>query len=113
MDELATTQLKDFTGVNISGVTRETTNKISGLAQKEAIKFLNELFSSTSKEGMVKLDDKVVLYRINSSKLGEYNKSKDDIVKVIYTTSRRRTDDKLNKKLENSFKIQSLINEKE
>ena len=31
LDELATTQLKDFTGVNISGVTRETANKISGL----------------------------------------------------------------------------------
>ena len=33
LDELATTQLKDFTGVNISSVTRETANKISGLAQ--------------------------------------------------------------------------------
>jgi peptidyl-prolyl cis-trans isomerase D len=114
LDELATTQLKDFTGVNISGVTRETANKISGLAQKEAIKFLNELFSSTSKEGMVKLDDKVVLYRINSSKLGEYNKSKDDIVRSnLAQLQEEELMINLIKKLENSFKIQSLINEKE
>ena len=114
LDELATTQLKDFTGVNISGVTRETANKISGLAQKEAIKFLNELFSSTSKEGMVKLDDKVVLYRINSSKLGEYNKSKDDIVRSnLAQLQEEELMTNLIKKLENSFKIQSLINEKE
>lgn len=114
LDELATTQLKDFTGVNISGVTRETANKISGLAQKEAIKFLNELFSSTSKEGMVKLDDKVVLYRINSSKLGEYNKSKDDIVRSnLAQLQEEELMTNLIKKLENSFKIQSLINEKD
>jgi peptidyl-prolyl cis-trans isomerase D len=114
LDELATTQLKDFTGVNISSVTRETANKISGLAQKEAIKFLNELFSSTSKEGMVKLDDKVVLYRINSSKLGEYNKSKDDIVRSnLAQLQEEELMINLIKKLENSFKIQSLINEKE
>jgi peptidyl-prolyl cis-trans isomerase D len=114
LDELANTQLKDFSGLNITGVTRETVNKITGLEQKEAIKFLNELFSSTSKEGIVKLDEKVVLYRINNSKLGEYNKSKDDIVKSnLVQLQEEELMTNLIKKLENSFKIQSLINEKE
>ena len=63
---------------------------------------------------MVKLDDKVVLYRINSSKLGEYNKSKDDIVRSnLAQLQEEELMINLIKKLENSFKIQSLINEKE
>lgn len=33
LDELANNQLKDFSGVNISGVTRESANKITGLPQ--------------------------------------------------------------------------------
>lgn len=38
LDELANTQLKDFSGLNITGVTRETVNKITGLEQKETFK---------------------------------------------------------------------------
>ena len=114
LDELSNTQLKDFSGVNISGVTRETANKITGLEQKDAIKFLNQLFSSTSKEGIVKLDDKVVLYKINSSKMGEYNKSKDDIVKSnLLQLQEDELMTNLIKKLENNFKIESLIKNKE
>ncbi len=114
LDELSNTQLKDFSGLNISGVTRETANKITGLEQKEAIKFLNQLFSSTSKEGIVKLEGKVILYRINNSKLGEYNKSKDDIVKSnLIQLQEEELMTNLMKKLENSFKIESLIKEKE
>ena len=114
LDELANTQLKDFSGVNISGVTRESANKITGLEQKEATKFLNELFSSTSKEGIVKLDGKVVLYKINNSKFAEYNKAKDDIVKSnLIQLQEEELMTNLIKKLENSFKIQSSIQEKE
>ena len=106
--------LKDFTGTNLSGITRESVNKISGLEQKEASKFLNELFSSVSKEGIVKLEDKVVLYRINNSKFGEYNKAKDDVVKgTIIQLQEEELMANLMKKLENSFDIKSSIQEKE
>ena len=72
LEELATSLVKDFKGIDISTVSRDSVNKIVGLEQKEAGKFLNELFSSTSKEGMVKLEDKIVLYRINNSKISDY-----------------------------------------
>ncbi len=114
LDELATSQLKDFKGSEILAVSRESVNKISGLEQKEASKFLNELFSSVSKEGIVKLDDKVVLYRINNSKFGEYNKAKD--ASVIQTTIQLQEEElmtNLMKKLENSFDIKSSVQEKE
>jgi peptidyl-prolyl cis-trans isomerase D len=114
LDELATSQLKDFKGNEIIGVSRESVNKISGLEQKDASKFLNELFSSVSKEGIVKLDDKVVLYRINNSKFGEYNKAKDASVKqTIIQLQEEELMTNLMKKLENSFDIKSSVKEKE
>ncbi|MDD2888886.1 MAG: peptidylprolyl isomerase [Aliarcobacter sp.] len=114
LDELATTQLKDFKGSDILGVSRESVNKISGLEKSEASKFLNELFSSVSKEGIVKLDDKVVLYRINNSKFGEYNKAKDASVKqTIIQLQEEELMTNLMKKLENNFDIKSSVKEKE
>ena len=114
LDELAATQLKDFKGSDVSGVSRESVNKISGLEKSEASKFLNELFSSVSKEGIVKLDDKVVLYRINNSKFGEYNKAKDASVKqTIIQLQEEELMTNLMKKLENSFDIKSSVKEKE
>ena len=114
LDELATSQLKGFKGSEILAVSRESVNKISGLEQKEASKFLNELFSSVSKEGIVKLDDKVVLYRINNSKFGEYNKAKDaSVIQTIIQLQEEELMTNLMKKLENSFDIKSSVQEKE
>lgn len=114
LEELATSQLKDFKGIDISTVSRDSVNKIVGLEQKEAGKFLNELFSSTSKNGMVKLEDKIVLYRINNSKFSDYNKAKDDVVKgTLIQLQEEELMMNLMKKLENSFEIQSSIQEKE
>lgn len=114
LEELATSQLKDFKGIDISTVSRDSVNKIVGLEQKEAGKFLNELFSSTSKNGMVKLEDKIVLYRINNSKFSNYNKAKDDVVKgTLIQLQEEELMMNLMKKLENSFEIQSSIQEKE
>lgn len=114
LEELATSQLKDFKGIDISTVSRDSVNKIVGLEQKEAGKFLNELFSSTSKNGMVKLEDKIVLYKINNSKFSDYNKAKDDVVKeTLIQLQEEELMMNLMKKLENSFEIQSSIQEKE
>lgn len=114
IDEMANNQLKDFKGEDISGVTRESVTKISGLEQQEAAKFLNQLFSSTSKEGIVKLGDKVVLFRINNSKIGEYDKSKDEVVKgTLMQLQEEELMTNLLKRLENTFEIQSSIQEKE
>lgn len=73
--------LSGFVGDNINDVTRESISKIPNLGQQEAATFLNQLFSSTKKEGVIRLDDKAVLYRINNSKMATYDKSKDELVK--------------------------------
>ena len=114
LNELATSQLKDFKGIDISNVTRESSNKIVGLEQKEASKFLNDLFAATSKEGVVKLEDKIVLFRIKDSKFSDYNKAKDELVKgTLIQLQEEELMTNLIKKLENSFEIQSSIQEKE
>lgn len=114
LDELANSQLKDFKGTNINGVTRESVDKITGLEQEEASKFLNKLFSSTTKEGVVKLDNKVVLYRINKSEMAQYDKSRDEAIKgTIIQLQDDELMTNLLKRLENTYPIQSSIQEKE
>jgi len=114
LQEIANEQLKDFTGTDILGVTRESITKISGLEQQEAAKFLNQLFSATTKEGVVNLDGKVVLYRINNSKMAEYNKAKDEVVKgTIIQLQDEEIMSNLLKKLENTFSVHSSTQEKE
>lgn len=114
LDELAANELKTFKGEDILGVTRESITKITGLEQQEASKFLNQLFSSTTKEGIAKLDDKIVLYRINNSKISDYDKTKDDVVKsTLKQLQEEELMTNLLKRLENTFPIQSSIQEKE
>jgi peptidyl-prolyl cis-trans isomerase D len=114
LDDLANAELKDFKGEDILGVTRESITKIAGLEQQEAAKFLNQLFSSTTKEGIAKLDNKVVLYRINNSKISDYDKTKDDVVKgTIKQLQEEELMTNLLKRLENTFAVQSSIQDKE
>ena len=114
LEETAISELKDFKGTDIAAITRESITKITGLEQQEAAKFLNQLFSSTTKEGIVKLDNKVVLYKINNSKMAEYNKSKDEVVKsAIIQLQEDELMTNLLKRLENTFVIHSSIQEKE
>ena len=114
LDELANAQLKDFEGLEIKGISRESIDKITGLDAQNAAKFLNQLFSSTTKEGIVKLDTKVVLYKILDSKFGKYDESKDEIVK---STLKQLQDQELManliKRLENTYDIQSSIQTKD
>ncbi|MGB5792781.1 peptidylprolyl isomerase [Poseidonibacter sp.] len=114
LNELARRELTNFNGTKISNVTRESIDKIEGLSEQEAAKFLNELFSSTVKSGIVNLNDKVVLYKVRDSKLGEYDKSKDELVKnTLSQLINQELMVNLVKRLENTFEIQSLIQEKE
>mgnify|MGYP006995913132 FL=1 len=114
LEETAISELKDFKGTDIVAITRESITKITGLEQQEAAKFLNQLFSSTTKEGIVKLDNKVVLYKINNSKMAEYNKAKDEVVKsAIIQLQEDELMTNLLKRLGNTFVIHSSIQEKE
>lgn len=114
LDEMAKKQLESFSGTKIKNVSRESIDKITALDPQEAAKFLNELFSATEVKGLVKLDNKVVLYKIDSSKLGTYDKSKDESVKATLTQLQdQELMENLVKRLENTYEIQSSIDTKE
>jgi peptidyl-prolyl cis-trans isomerase D len=63
----ASQRLKHFKGTNIKAITPDYSGTVLSLNTQETKTFVNQLFSSSKKEGMIKLDGKVVLYRINDS----------------------------------------------
>ncbi|MGM0518714.1 MAG: peptidylprolyl isomerase [Campylobacterota bacterium] len=114
LEEKAIEDLSTFNGVNVKGITRESIDKITLLKPQEAAKFLDELFSSTSKEGYINLGDKLVLYRINDSKLASYDESRNESVKsTLKQLKQQELMTNLIENLENTYDIQSSIEAKE
>ncbi|AXK48678.1 peptidylprolyl isomerase [Aliarcobacter trophiarum LMG 25534] len=114
LDELAQNSLKDFKGNDAVGVNRASAAKIKGLNEQEAIEFLGQLFASSTKDGIAKVGSKVVLYRVNSSKMASYDKAKDSF--VLDEIKQVQNSDLLSnllKKLENSIAIKTLMQTKE
>jgi len=111
LENIANKELKNFNGTNIGYVARDSFDKIEGLQPQEALTFLNKLFSSTQKEGKISLEDKVVLYKINDTRLASYNASKDEAVKTtINNLLNQELMSNLVKNLENRYEVQSNIN---
>lgn len=114
LDEMAAEQVKTFTGKTANGVTRESIDKISDLSQQEAAQFLSQLFATPAKEGVINLEGKVVLYKITDSKLGQYDSSKDEMVKqTLVQIQDQELMANLIKRLELQFEIQSSIQTKD
>jgi len=114
LNEVAKKELENFMGIEAKNVTRESIDKILGLQEQEAASFLNQLFSVTKKTGIIELNDKVVLYRINASKLGTYDKTRDESVKsTLIQLESEELMNNLVKRLENTFEIKSSIEVKE
>ena len=114
LNELATAQLENFTGEQVKGITRESIDKITQLQAQEAASFLNQLFSATKESGIIKLNNKVVLYKIDNSKLGTYDNTRDASVKnMLIQLGSEELMTNFVKRLENTFEIQSSIEVKE
>ncbi|MGA1931303.1 peptidylprolyl isomerase [Arcobacter sp. YIC-464] len=114
LEETAKQKVSTFNGVEIKGVTRESIDRITLLQAQEAAQFLNQLFSSTTKEGYIKLNDKVVLYRVNNSKFGTYDETRNSAVESTLTQLQaQELMTNLINRLENSYEIQSSIEVKE
>lgn len=114
LDELANEELKNLKGIEVLSVDRSSASKIKGLNEQEAINFLNQVFSNPKKEDIVKLDSKLVLYRVNSSKMPKYDASKDEFVKdEIKNLQNSDLLSNLLKKLQNTFTIKSFMDTKE
>lgn len=110
LDEVAQNELKEFKGIDVAGINRASAAKIQGLNEREAIEFLNQLFASSQKESVIRVGSKAILYRVNSSKMANYDKSKDNFIKdEIKQVQEADLISNLLKKLENSFTIKTSI----
>ena len=114
LDELAQKELENFVGTEVKGITRQSIAKIAGLEPQEAADFLSRLFVATEKTGTIKVNDKVVLFRIDNSKFGTYDKARDESIKsTIVQLQSEELMNNLVKRLESKYEIQSSIEIKE
>ncbi len=110
LENVATKVLENFQGENIGYVSRDSFTKIKGLSPQEALSFLNQLFSSTQKQGKISVDNKIVLYKINDTRLASYDEKKDEAVKTtINNLLNQELMNSLVKNLENRYEVQSEI----
>lgn len=114
LDELAEAELKDFKATNSIKVSRKNKSLLAGLNTDENGEFLNQFLFSTDKTNIIKVGSKAVIYKINSSKLAEFNKENSDLIKnEIKQIQESDLSSNLLKKLENSFTIKTSIQTKE
>ena len=114
LEKAATNALVNFEGRNIGLVSRDSFGKITGLSKDEALSFLNTLFSSSDKQGKINVADKVVLYKINETKLASYDVAKDEAVKTtINNLYNQELMTNLVKNLENRYEVQSSLSTEE
>jgi len=110
LDEVAQNELKNFKGIDVFNINRASTSKIKGLNEREAMEFLNQLFTSLQKESIIKIGSKAILYRVNSSKMVDYDKAKKSFVKdEIKQAQESDLLSNLIKNLESTFPVKTFM----
>lgn len=110
LEKLSNEELENFSGKSLGYVSRDSYEKIPELQPQEALTFLNKLFSSTEKQGKVNLGNKIVLYKIEDTRLAQYDKSKNEAVRsTVDKLLNQELINNLIKNLENRYEVQSSI----
>ncbi|WP_417324449.1 peptidylprolyl isomerase [Halarcobacter sp.] len=110
LEKLSKKELENFSGKSLGYVSRDSYEKIPELQPQEALTFLNKLFSSTEKQGKVNLGNKIVLYKIEDTRLAQYDESKNEAVRsTVDKLLNQELINNLIKNLENRYEVQSSI----
>ena len=110
LEKLSKEELENFKGKSLGYVSRDSYEKIPELQPQEALTFLNKLFSSTEKQGKVNLGNKIVLYKIEDTRLAQYDESKNEAVRsTVDKLLNQELINNLIKNLENRYEVQSSI----
>jgi len=83
--------LKDGKLANIGYVSRESIDKFKDLDKTEASQFLNKLFLTTDKKGIIEVGSKAIIYEVTNSKLAKYNLAKDAVVQSTINNLKSNT----------------------
>ncbi len=76
LEEKKNALVKNFTGTNIGFISKESTPSIASLTKEETEKLVQEITSSTSIINATSFNNKVVVYKIESSRLGLIDEAK-------------------------------------
>jgi peptidyl-prolyl cis-trans isomerase D len=72
--------IKNFSGKDIGYINKETLPKIAGLDEVETSSLVQSIFASDSVINFVELNNKIVVYKIEDTKLATYDASKDQLL---------------------------------
>jgi len=113
MAQKAKEMLENFKGENLGYVNRTSSAKIPGLNPNEANDFLARLFASNETKGMIQLDEKIVLYKINDVRFTEIdNAQKEAVMNTLTNLQNNELMNNLMNSLENRYEIQSSLENK-
>lgn len=107
LEKTSQEQLANFKGKDIGFVSRDSIDKVSGLTNEEAMQFLNELFLKTTKQGIIPVGSKAVIYEVVESKLATYDATKDQV--VAPTLANIKMQESMNNLLEQLSKKYEMI----
>jgi len=110
LDEKAKNLLKDFKGVDLGFINRESIVKIDGLSLDETKEVLQKIVTSQNKLHYINLSDKVVLYKIADTELGSYHSKNDATIKAsVEGIKNNYMTNELLKQLQNKYKTTSFM----
>ena len=98
--------MKNFSGKSLGYISKEKLPKIENLTKNQIESLMQSIFSSTSIVNFVDLGDLVVVYKIEDTKLSNYNQSKDQF--LIESINKIKSQTMLNSlinKLRNKYTI--------
>jgi peptidyl-prolyl cis-trans isomerase D len=80
LDKKADEKMKNFKGTNIGFISKDSKINIDTLSKDESLKVLSHILASQSKINLIKLDNKVVVYKITDTKFSAYDTKNDSSV---------------------------------
>ncbi len=112
LEEKAKQSLENFSGVDIGFVNRNSDVTIQGLSTEEINQVLESIFKSTKRTNYINLKDKVVVYKIEDTKLGSMDDQKEKLVlSTIQNYKSNAISEQLLEQLQNRYEIKSYMTE--
>ncbi len=108
LDEKKNALLKNFTGTNIGFINKEKMPEIKSLSKDEIEKLVQEITASTIVVNATTFDNKVVVFKIESSRIGTYDDAKNEALKQnIAKIKNEEIIISLLEKLQNEYSVKS------
>ena len=105
--------IDNFKGIDIGYISRDSKKTFGKLSSQESAQLVSEIFNSTTKISSVKFEDKIVVFKIEDSKLATYDGKYENSVKaIVENIKNNEITQNLIAKLQNSYEVKSFLGNK-